>query len=94
MQQAHIIGFGFDSVTNGVAEVQDAAKVTFALVGGDHFGFDFDRGGDEPINGRRVHGKNLTALSIEQVEQFGIANDPAFHYLEKSGAVFAGRQSG
>ena len=39
MQEARVAGLRFERVAEGVAEVQDAAEVAFALVGRDYFAF-------------------------------------------------------
>ena len=40
MQEALVLGLGFERMAHGMAEVQDPPQVALAFVGGDHFGFD------------------------------------------------------
>ena len=89
VQETGVAGFGFESVAEGVAEIEDAAEVAFALVGGDHFALHADGIGDDAVDGLRLASQHLAAAIGEKAEQIRFANDAGFDDFVEAGAVFA-----
>ncbi len=89
MQEAGVAGFGFEGVAEGVAEIEDAAEVAFALVGGDHFALHADGIGDDAVHGVRLARQHVAAAIGEKAEQIGFADDAGLDDFVEAGAVFA-----
>ena len=93
VEELRIVGGGFDGVTEGVAEVEDHAQAGFALIGGDHFGFDLRAGEDDARDGgdvlrvRRI--EDDISVSGEMPEELGRADDACLDGLLEAGAEFA-----
>ena len=50
MKELRILGFCFERMADGVAEIQDAAEPSFAFVGGNDFGLNPDGVGDDSLD--------------------------------------------
>ena len=68
VQKLRIVRLGFQGVADGVAEIQNAAKVAFTFIGGDDFRFDAHGGGDDVFHQCRVLLQNLAYIAVETLE--------------------------
>ncbi len=93
MQEALILRIGFERVSHGVPEVQDAPQIAFALVRGHHFSLDAHRIGDNAIHRLGLLSKHAVGAFRQHAEQLGVANHAALDDFVQSGAVLALGQS-
>ncbi len=89
MQEVFVTGFHFQRMPDGVAEIQDAAQIALAFVGGDHVGLHAHRLGNQPLQRRRVLLQNALVVLLDEVKNVGAANDAALQRLVHSGAKLA-----
>ena len=68
MQESRVLRFRFERVTDGVAEIQDAAQIAFALIRGNHFGLDAHGVGDDAVDGGGFLREHARRALIEQLE--------------------------
>ncbi len=82
----------------GVAEVEEHAFAGFVFVAGDDGGFDADGGEDDALQEFRIAmgcgSEDGFAMTGEEREQGGIADEGALNTFEEAGAEFAWRESG
>ena len=49
VQEPFVARFGLERMAEGVTEIEDAAEIALALIGGDHFSLNADRRGDDAL---------------------------------------------
>ena len=89
MQECLVVGFGFERMANGVAEVQDAPQPALTFILGDDFSLNAHAFCDEPFQRSGIALQDALAILFHVAEDFSIANHSAFQRLEQSGAEFA-----
>src|SRR5215469_13038118 len=77
VQQASVVCFGFERVTNRVAQVEDASQAPFVLIGRNDFGFEFYRLRNQPFELKGIAFQNAGTVLLKAEEEFDVADDAA-----------------
>src|ERR1019366_1218792 len=94
MQEAGVARFGFESVTEGVPEIQDAAAAGLFLVARHDLGFDAHGFGNDVIEHVGGLSKDVSAALGEQAEERLTGDNAGLNDFVKAGMVFAGGEGG
>ena len=84
-----VAGLGFERVAEGVAEIQDAAQVAFALVAGDHLAFIRTESAMMRSTASGVRASTSSLCSHQECEELGVADDAGLDDFVEAGAVLA-----
>ena len=92
VEKFSVPGGGFQSVPDGVTEVEHGAVVVLALVGLDNSGFDGTRRGDDPSKHLLIEPDNFIDALFEHGKQRRVFNDAVLDDLGKAGNLLSPRQ--
>src|SRR5262245_341872 len=93
MFQTAISGDSFERMSDGVAEIEDAAQTRFAFIGRDDFGLDLATARDHSGERHTIERIDPFEIVLDQGEQLRVADHSVFDRLIKSRSQFASGQA-
>src|SRR5438552_8256176 len=89
VREMAVLGGSFESVADGVPEVEERPRAALALVAGDDARLETDRAFDERNERLGVSGGGLFQIALAQVEQVAALEERTFDYLGEAAPALA-----